>query len=198
MRATERADSAALSVLNAGYGDGMSGAKVGSLIGAVGGLTFIASNAGVLPGAWPLVLRLVGICTFMLVVALILRADIIGRGVAPTRAQLRNYGFTVLAEVLAIVVGSRILVSVFDLAEATLPWVATVVGAHFVVFARIFKEPVFAGLGIPMTTFGLAGMVVAARGAAKSTIGVVGGIVPGSILLVAVGWSAWVGHRSKA
>lgn len=132
----------------------MSGAKVGSFIGAVGGLVFIVSNAGVLPGAWPLVLRLLGIATFALVVALVLCAEVIGSGAAPTRAQLRGYGFTVLAEVLAILVGSRVLAGVFDLAEATLPWVATVVGVHFIVFARIFKESIFAVLGVPMSTAG--------------------------------------------
>ena len=140
---------------------------------------FIVSNAGVLPGAWPLVLRLLDIATFALVVALVLRADVIGSDAAPTRAQLRGYGFTVLAEVLAILVGSRVFLGVFDLAEATLPWVATVVGVHFIVFARIFKESIFAVLGVPMSTCGL------------------GGVAPGAILLAAVGCSAWVGRRAQ-
>ena len=176
----------------------MSWAKVGSFIGAVGGLGFIVSTAGVLPGAWPLVLRLVGIGMFALVVALVIRADVIGIGTAPTRAQLRGYGFTVLAEVLAIMVGTRVLVGVFDMKEATLPWVATVVGVHFIVFARIFKESIFAMLGIPMTVCGVAGVAMAAAGAAILPIDIVGGVAPGTIMLAAVGWSAWVGRGAAA
>lgn len=176
----------------------MSGAKVGSLLGAVGGLVFIVSNAGELQGAWPLVLRLFGIGTFVLVVSLVLRADVIGSGVAPTRAQMRGYGLTVLAEVLAIVVGSRVLVGGFDLPEATLPWVATVVGVHFVVFARIFKESIFTVLGIPMTACGLVGVAMAVADVGRLPIAVVGGIAPGLIMLAAVGWSAWTGTRSTA
>ena len=152
----------------------MSGAKVGSFIGAVGGLVFIVSDAGVLPGAWPLVLRLLGIATFALVVALVLCADVIGRDAAPTRAQLRGYGFTVLAAVLAILVGSRVFLGVFDvfdLAEATLPWVATVVGVHFIVFARIFKESIFAVLGVPMRTCGLVGVAMAAASVRVERLG---------------------------
>ena len=174
----------------------MSGAKVGSLLGAVGGLVFIVSNAGELQGAWPLVLRLVGIGTFVLVVSLVLRADVIGSGVAPTRAQMRGYGLTVLAEVLAIVVGSRVLVGGFDLPEATLPWVATVVGVHFVVFARIFNESIFAVLGIPMTVCGVVGVAMAVAGVGRLSIAVVGAIAPGLIMLAAVGCSAWPGRRA--
>ena len=55
-------------------------------------------------------------------------------------------------------------------------------------------RPVFAGLGIPMTMFGIVGMVMAVKGASKVSLGVVAGIAPGSILLAAVGWSAWLGR----
>ena len=99
---------------------------------------------------------------------------------------------------LAILVGSRVLVDVFDLAEATLPWVATVVGVHFIVFARIFKESIFAVLGIPMTICGLVGVAMAAAGVATLPIAVAGGVAPGAIMLAAVGWSAWVGRRAAA
>ena len=111
---------------------------------------------------------------------------------------MRGYGFTVLAEVLAILVGSRVLAGVFDLAEETLPWVATVVGVHFVLFARIFKESIFAVLGIPMTVCGVVGVAIAVSGVGRLPITIVGGIAPGVNMLAAVGWSAWTGRRAPA
>ena len=59
-------------------------------------------------------------------------------------------------------------------------------------------RPVFAGLGIPMTMFGIVGMVMAVKGASKVSLGVVAGIAPGSILLAAVGWNAWLGRCATA
>lgn len=62
----------------------LSGAKIGSLIGCVGGLAFYLVNAGPLPDAWPLLLRVLGVLLFVGVVALVLRARVIGRGIAPS------------------------------------------------------------------------------------------------------------------
>jgi predicted ferric reductase len=177
---------------------GMTGAKLGSLIGAVGGLVFILANAGALSGPWSPVLRVLGVLSFLAVVTLVLRARIIGQGVEPSRGQLRAYGFTVLAEVAAIVLGSRILVAAFDLTTATLPWVATVLGLHFLVFARIFRETVFVWLGAAVTVCGVAGVVMAVAGTAAVAISVAAGVVPGLILLLAVGQSAWVGRPVSA
>lgn len=177
---------------------GMSGAKVGSLIGAVGGLVFLLSNAGARPAPWSLLLRVLGGVAFLVVVALVLRARRIGKGVEPSRQQLRAYGLTVLAEVAAIVLGSRVLVGIFDLPTATLPWVTTVLGAHFLVFARVFDEPVFVWLGAAVTACGIAGLVMALAGSGQPGIDVVAGIMPGAILLVAVGQSAWVGRPRPA
>lgn len=173
----------------------MTGAKLGSLVGAVGGLVFVLANAGALPGPWPLVLQVTGIVAFALVVAAVLRAPVIGGGVEPSQRQLRDYGFTVLAEVVAILAGTRILVGVLDLPTATLPWVATVVGLHFLVFARIFREPVFWWLGGAVTGCGVAGLALAAASAPEATVSTVGGVVPGAVLLASVGWSAAAGSR---
>jgi len=57
----------------------MSGAKLGSMIGAVGGLVFIMSNSGALSGPWPVVLRVLGVIAFAAVVALVLRARVVAR-----------------------------------------------------------------------------------------------------------------------
>ena len=175
----------------------MSGAKLGSMIGAVGGLVFVVANAGALPGPWPLVLWVAGVLAFVGVTALVVRARLIGRGVEPTRPQMRAFGYTVLAEFLAIPLGSQVLVRALDLPTATLPWVATVIGVHFLVFARVFGEPVFTWLGLGVTLCGVVGIVLAARDAPQSAISLVGGILPGIILLASVGWSAWVGQASS-
>ena len=172
----------------------LSGAKIGSLIGCVGGLAFYLVNAGPLPGAWPVLMRVLGVLLFVGIVALVLRARVIGRGVEPSQRQLRAYGGTVIAEVVAIIVGSRLLVTLTGEPGVGLPWVAIVLGIHFVVFAPIFREPVFAWFGVPIALCGVVGLVLVLSGTSPATIGVVAGILPGTIMFGAVAWSAWVGR----
>ena len=64
-------------------------------------------------------------------------------------------------------------------------------------FARVFGEPVFTWLGLGVTLCGVVGIVLAARAAPQSAISLVGGILPGIILLASVGWSARVGQASS-
>lgn len=172
----------------------MSGAKIGSLIGCVGGLAFYLVNAGPLPGPWPLLLRVLGVLLFVGVVNLVLRARVIGRGVEPSRSQIRAYGWTVIAEAVAIVVGSRLLRTLTAKPDVGLPWVAIVLGIHFVVFAPIFKEPIFAWFGVPIVVCGVIGLVLVLSGTVPPTTDVVAGILPGTIMFGAVAWSAWVGR----
>ncbi|MEO7060190.1 MAG: hypothetical protein ABI083_10740 [Lapillicoccus sp.] len=172
----------------------MNGAKVGSLIGCCGGLAFYLINAGPLSGSWPLVVQILGVVLFVVVVGLVLRARVIGHGGEPTRGQLRAYGWTVIGEVAAIFIGSRVLVAVSDRTTVSLPWVAVVLGVHFVIFAPIFKEPVFAWFGVPIAVLGVVGLGLALADTGAATIGVVAGIIPGTIMFAAVAWSAWVGR----
>ena len=65
-------------------------------------------------------------------------------------------------------------------------------------FARVFDEPVFVWLGAAVTACGIAGLVMALAGSGQPGIDVVAGIMPGAILLVAVGRSAWVGRPRPA
>ncbi|WP_295699157.1 hypothetical protein [Lapillicoccus sp.] len=67
-------------------------------------------------------------------------------------------------------------------------------GIHFIVFAPIFKEPIFAWFGVPIALCGVVGLVLALAGTGPPTIGVVAGILPGTIMFGAVAWSAWVGR----
>ncbi len=85
----------------------------------------------------------------------------------------------------------------FDRTTVSLPWVAVVLGVHFVIFAPIFKEPVFAWFGVPIAVLGLVGLGLALANAGTSTIGVVAGIIPGTIMFAAVAWSAWAGRPSR-
>jgi len=72
-----------------------------------------------------------------------------------------------------------------------------VLGLHFLVFARIFREAVFVWLGAAVTVCGVAGVVMAVAGAAAAAISVAAGVVPGLILVLAVGQSAWAGRRCR-
>lgn len=179
----------------------ITGAKLGSLIGCVGGLAFYLINAGALADPWPLVLRVLGVLLFVGIVAMVLRARVIGRGVEPSREQLRAYGWTVVGEFAAIFAGARLLNALSDKPDVGLPWVAVVLGVHFVIFAPIFKEPIFAWFGVPIAVCGVVGLVLvltSPAGAHPATLAVVAGILPGTIMFAAVAWSAWVGRPRTA
>jgi hypothetical protein len=163
-----------------------SGARIGALVGAVGGLVFVLVNAGATDGPWPLVLRGVAVVAFLATVVLVLRAPALGSGTEPSAEQMRRYWLTVLAEVVAIPVGNLVLRNVFDLADAGLPWVAVVLGVHFVVFARIFPGAGFLLLGVVVTLCGVVGLVLVVADADRDVVTVVSGVVTGFALLASV------------
>ncbi len=184
-------------MLLGGSGDDevMSGAKIGSLIGCAGGLVFFLVNAGGQPGSRPGVLRAVGVALFFVAcLVLTLPARAIGRGAEPSRGQIPAYGWTVLAEVALISTGSRVLAGPLEQPGPSLPWVAIVLGLHFVVFRVIFAERVFAWLGGVMLAAGVVAMVMALAGADTPRVALVAGILPGLLMFVAVGWAGWVGR----
>jgi hypothetical protein len=162
------------------------GARTGALVGAVGGLVFVLVNAGAAGGAWPTVLRVAAVILFLLAVVLVMRAPVIGSGAEPTAGQLRAYRWTVLAEVLAFPAGTLVLRSMLGLDDAALPWVAVVVGVHFVVFARIFPGAGFLLLGVVVTALGVAGLSMVVAGAEGDPVRLVAGVLPGFALLAAV------------
>ncbi|WP_051393031.1 hypothetical protein [Glycomyces arizonensis] len=126
----------------------MSGERIGSLIGAIGGLVFILVNAGGLPGAAPLVARCLGVAAFAFVVwyAVVRPRPGAVEARPPTRRAMRVYWICVGAMALAIPVGAAVVNNVLDAPELTVCWVVLVVGAHFLPFAKAFDAPVFAPL----------------------------------------------------
>ncbi|MDO9455724.1 hypothetical protein [Nocardioides sp.] len=157
------------------------GARLGSLVGVVGGLVFVLVNAGPLPGstAW----RVAGVAAAIGVVVLSLTRPA-PADAEPSRAALRTYLLSVGAMVVAVPAGSAVLRAV-DQQDLVLPWVVAVVGLHFVPFAAAFTAPVFRVLGLALVAIAVAGVVAGLAGwsdAAAAT-----GLAAGFALLVAAG-----------
>ncbi|WP_344484087.1 hypothetical protein [Glycomyces endophyticus] len=138
----------------------MLGPKLGSMIGAVGGLVFILVNAGGLPGPLPLIVRIAGVIAFALVLWTVLRRPGVG-GEPPSRSAMRTYWICVAAEVVAIPLGASVINNVFEQPDLTVCWVVLVVGAHFLPFARAFDAPVFTSLGWVLIGLAVAGGALA-------------------------------------
>ncbi|MXG88879.1 hypothetical protein [Nocardioides flavescens] len=130
----------------------MDGRRLGSLIGCAGGLAFVLVSAGGVPGAWWW--RALG----LVLAGAVLVAIVVSRAPAPPppdRRALRIYGACVLAMVLAILVGARVLNALGETDLVRL-WVVLVVGIHFVPFASAFRQPLFTRLGATMAAIAVA------------------------------------------
>jgi len=156
----------------------MDGRRLGSLIGTAGGLAFVLASAGGVPGAWWS--RVVGVA---LAVAVLVQV-VASRAPAPPppdRRAVRTYGACVLAMVLAIFVGARVLDAIGE-AQLIRLWVVLVVGVHFVPFASAFRQPLFARLGVSMAAIAVVAAVATTWVSWAPAAGAVGG---GLALLVA-------------
>ncbi len=159
------------------------------MIGAIGGVLFVVLNAGPLGSPTSTVLRVVGVVAFALVVWFsVLRPASHRPGPSPSRTALRTYGFCVVGEVVAIVLGAQVLVRLLHSPELVLPWVVLVVGVHFVPFARAFRVPLFAVLGWTLIAVAVVGGVLTvALGAAAAVPAALTGVVAGFVLLAFAG-----------
>ncbi len=159
----------------------MRGARIGSLIGSIGGLVFILINAGSLAAPLDTVLRVLGGLAFAAVVWLTVVRPRPGGSPdgPPSRRAIRVYGTSVTAMALAIPVGAGLINNVLHRPEVTVPWVVLAVGLHFLPFASAFEAPVFARLGWVLTAVAVAGAVLSlALGAtAAAWTGVLAGFV---------------------
>jgi len=99
----------------------------------------------------------------------------------------------VVAEVGVIAAGLVVLKGPLHVPEGAVAWVAQVVGVHFIALAVVWKLVFFHGLGAALVFCGVAGLVLAATGSAVSAINLVGGVLPGAILL---GFGLWGASRS--
>ena len=170
----------------------MPGQRLGSLIAGVFGLIYVEVNAGALTAPAAVALRIGGTVAFVGLVTLLMlvRRPRLSTN-APARVGFgRGYWLIVGAEVVAIVVGSRLLTGPLDLPHAVVAWISVVVGVHFFALAAVWRMSLFRWLGAAITLSGIAGLAAASDGATKAVIATVGGVVPGAFLLVAGYWGA--------
>lgn len=128
----------------------MNGARLGTLIGSIGGLAFAAGNAGGLPQPLPWLAPAVAVALLVAVLVWRIVSGRLGDPRPPSEDAFRVYWISVGLMVLSFIVGAQLLMRVFDATYLTPAWVAFAVGAHFVPFARTFGAPVFAVLGVAM------------------------------------------------
>ena len=130
----------------------------GALIGIVGGLVFVFSYAPPLGRAVFLAAGIVGVALALTALLLLyLRPTSLGSFREPTRTALLVYVCCVVGELVAIAVGSRLLLRVghADLRPAL---IAAVVGVHFLPFAWAFGERMFYRLGLVLVVLGCVGL----------------------------------------
>lgn len=170
--------------------------RIGSLIGAIGGLLFVLINAAGLPSPLGVVAGVLGVALFIAVdVLVVFRRRAAVPEDPPSRSQIRTYGFSVTGMVVAILVGARIL-DASGRVELIVVWAVFCVGAHFIPFARAFGVPVFARLGLAMMAVAVVGGVVAEVTSSDdvpfSTAVVAGFLLLGAALTPALGrrWSS--------
>lgn len=169
--------------------------KLGSLIGSVFGLVFVLVNTASVPTAVAVVLRLLGVVVFGTVLLAVRRPDVslverpAGGGFG------RAYWLVVAAEVLAIWVGLALLNGPLATPHAAVAWISLVVGAHFFALAVVWKQSLFHGLGAALLLCGAVGLVLAAIGSDPSAIDLVGGVLPGAVLL---GFGLWGSTRGAS
>lgn len=172
----------------------MSAQRLGSGIGAVFGLVYVLVNAGPLPRAVSLPLQVLACAAFVVVVIAVARADDHG-GRPPTAGSRRAYWLIVAAEVAALAAGLAVLNGPLDVPQAGVAWVSFVVGAHFIALGAVFREPLFYGLGGAISACGVIDLALAGAGAGTEAVAVLGGVVPG-VLLLASGW--WGARQAGA
>ena len=175
----------------------MPGQRLGSMVGATFGLIYVLINAGELPLALRLPLRLAGAVAFLAVLVAVCRI----RGVAPTDGAVagraggfgRSYWLVVAAEAAALWAGLAVLNGPLHAPHAGVAWVSTVVGAHFFAIAVVFGQRFFHVIGAAIMACGVVGLLLVAGDAGVRLVATVSGIIPGALLL-ASGW--WGAHRT--
>jgi hypothetical protein len=157
----------------------------GSMIGVVFGVVFFVANAGPFGTPGSIIVRVIGI---VIGLALLIRIVQARRRITVTPDALgfgRGYWFVVLGEVVLLFAGVLVINRVLDHPEASVAWVAVVVGVHFIVLARVWRESLFTVLGVVMTVLGLAGIVLAVTTGSAVAVAAVAGIGSGLALFAA-------------
>ena len=151
---------------------------IGSIIGAVAGLTFVLVNASAVPGT--LVWSIAAVAGFVAIGwYVVVRGSEVTQA-PPSRSAMRTYTISVTAMVVAIPVGAAIISNVFSKPDAVLAWVVFVVGAHFVPFASAFALPIFKWLSATLlivAILGAAAILASDSATAAGWTGVTAGFV---------------------
>jgi hypothetical protein len=178
----------------------MSGAHIGSVIGAIFGLIYLLVNTSPLPAAAAIPVRVAGAVAFLGIPAVLYRSRGAGGGEAAGQPGGfgRGYWLVVAAEVAALAVGLWALDGPLHTAYAAVAWVSFVVGAHFFGLAVVFGLRFFHLLGGVIIACGIAGLGLAAVGAGQIPIAVISGLVPGAVLLAFGYWGASWQARHQA
>ncbi|MFJ4779141.1 hypothetical protein [Streptomyces sp. NPDC088762] len=157
------------------------------LIGAIFGLVFIQVNAAALPPAAGIPLRVLAIAAFLRLFITLRRArTATSDDATPPRTFGRGYLVVVAAEVLAAATGLFVINRVLHVPNASVGWLALVVGLHFFGLAAVWAMPRLHWLAAAMTTCGATGLALAAYDAPTAAIATVAGITPGALLLTSV------------
>ncbi|MFY0407451.1 DUF6609 family protein [Solicola sp. PLA-1-18] len=104
----------------------------------------------------------------------------LGAGTVPGARAVRTYGWSVIAMVVAIVVGARLL-AVADQTRLVPVWVVATVGLHFVPFARAFGQPLFLRLAAALVLVAVVGALAELAGVPDAVPWVA--VVAGAVLL---------------
>jgi hypothetical protein len=165
--------------------------QVGRLVGAGFGLVFIEANTGALPTGVAIPLRVIGVAAFLgLVLFGRRRPQAAENGGGSTGTSFGGrYWLVVVAEVVAVAAGLAVINRVLHTPQATVGWIAVVVGVHFFGLATVWRRPELRTLGGGMAACGVLGLVLAFCGTAAALVALVAGIAPGLLLLGSVWWS---------
>lgn len=178
----------------------MSGRLVGSLVSLSFGVVFLLVNSAHLPGAGALVVRILavlGILTFVLSAVGNRHRLVIARAQESSDPFRGRFPMILAGEVVLLFGGLAVLGRVFDLQEAGVAWVATVVGAHFLPMGRVTGMRVFLVLAVVITPLGLAGLALAVAGRPIWSVELVAGVGPGVVLLCAAVWAVTGGLAAQ-
>lgn len=166
------------------------GARVGALIGAVGGLAFLMINSWPIPEPYRSVVTVAVVVWFLWVAWEIIRVPNDPDAVRPDARQMRTFWIVVAVEVVLVFGGAQLFIRVLDNPSASLPWVTTVLGVHWLVFRAVFREDVFLWLGCLTLACGLTGLLVALTGVAEentaAATAICSGFIVGLVMLGAV------------
>lgn len=157
--------------------DGLAG-----LVGAIFGLVFVLVNAGEAAAPYDLLIRGLGLVTFLVVAVLLFRST---RGAAEPQPQPgagRVYRIAVVAEVVALFGGAQLLNRTGH-TDLSLPWVVIVVGVHFFPLGWAFRAPFFHLLAGALVALGVLGGALALAGAGQAVVSLVAGVGAGAVLL---------------